>query len=91
MSKATEGVGFIRLGKVSSHGKWEISDGQLLISFDPALLSQENRNELERYRRTSKPLAIHLWGVQKPKRGVVIGFDRSGQSAIFYVSHLDED
>ena len=85
MEKTLEGAGIVQLGEVNSFGRWEVSEGQLLISFEMHSLSHDHNLRLEQYRNSSKPLPVRLPGQSKAS-GVVLGFERDRKVARFFVA-----
>jgi hypothetical protein len=85
METTKEGIGLVRFGQVKTFGKWEVSEGQLRISFDVNVLSRDALRDLSIYQSSSKPLPVKLPVEHKPKDRVVLGYERKQGTATFYL------
>src|SRR5688572_10221194 len=79
------GVGFVKLGDVSSLATWRANESRMEITFNTADFSAERLRDLEHYRSTSRPVEVHLPGEQQTVSCVVVGFERNKDSAFFYL------
>jgi len=89
---AQEGFGVIQLGEVTGYGTWEFGeDGDVTVRLDTKSLSAVWLRSLEHYKNSSHPIALQFPGDKEARSGVVLGFQRDGNSTVFFLRRRKPD
>ena len=85
ISEGISGSGAARIGKVKAPATWTFDDeGIVVLRFQIAGLSADNRRELELLRNSTQTRNFRL--DSKTKKGAIIGFEKGAQEFTLHIA-----